>query len=244
MVPELVAHRGWTRRYVENTARALEAALEIGAPHVEVDVQLSRDGVPYLFHDRDLTRICGAEGALGERDSRDLDRLRALDAERFGERFADQPLARLTDLVALLERFDDRHAFVELKRASLEVFGSDAVLDAVLPVLAPVAERCTLISFDIPVLQAARARGVRSLGPVLEDWGQLAAEALVELRPEVVFCNLLRLPDQDPFVVPSGKLAVYEVDDADLARSLAARGVELIETFAVGELLEALGGRA
>ena len=38
------------------------------------------------------------------------------------------------------------------------------------------------------------------------------------------------------------KVAVYEVDDAETARKLTARGVDLIETFAIGELRAALGG--
>lgn len=240
MVLELIAHRGWTRRYVENTASAVEAALGVGARHVEVDVQLSSDGVPFLFHDRDLRRICDAAGALHERSAADLEALRAFEPERFGERFADQPLTRLADLVALFDAYPERRAFIELKRASLEVFGAAAVLDAVLPLLEPLRERCCLISFDHAVLGAVRARGDWAVGPVLDDWGQLAGDELRELQPEVVFCNLWRLPDEPQLRVPSGALAVYEVDDPDLARSLNERGVDLIETFAVGELLAAL----
>ena len=240
MLPELIAHRGWTRRFVENTARAVEAALEVGAQHVEVDVQLSSDGVPFLFHDRDLLRICGVPGALHERSATELATLRAFEPERFAERFSDQPLTRLEELVRLLEAYPDRHAFIELKRASLEVFGASAVLDAVLPLLEPLRERCCLISFDHAVLASARARGAWSVGPVLESWDQLEGAQLRELQPETVFCNLWRLPDEDPLRIPSGALAVYEVDDPALALSLARRGVELVETFAIGEMLGAL----
>jgi len=240
MIPELVAHRGWTRRYVENTASALEAALEVGAAYVEVDVQLSSDRVPFLFHDRDLERICGVAGPLHGRPAAALADLRAADRERFGERFRDEPLAGLPGLVELLGRYPDRHAFVELKRSSIEVFGPDGMLDAVLPLLEPVAERCTLISFDVPVLHRARARGVRAVGPILEHWDQRADESVHSLAPQVVFCNVLRLPGEGALDVPGGRLAVYEVDDPGLALELGRRGVALVETFAVGELLAAL----
>jgi len=50
----LVAHRGWQRRYPENTLPAIKGALDAGARYIEVDVQLSADGVPVLFHDRTL----------------------------------------------------------------------------------------------------------------------------------------------------------------------------------------------
>ena len=42
----LIAHRGWQRRYPENTLAAIEGAITAGALHIEIDVQLSRDGVP------------------------------------------------------------------------------------------------------------------------------------------------------------------------------------------------------
>ena len=35
---------------------------------------------------------------------------------------------------------------------------------------------------------------------------------------------------------------MYEVADPRLARSLAARGAGLVETFAIGEMIEALRG--
>jgi len=240
MLPELVAHRGWTRRYVENTVTALQAALAVGAPYVELDVQLSRDGVPFLFHDRDLERICGVSGPLHERSADDLDALRASEPERFGTQFQSEPLARLATLPPLLEAHPGSRAFVELKRASIEVFGPEAVLDAVLPILESVRERCCLISFDHAILTLARARGGWSVGPVLDEWAQLESPELIALAPEFVFCNLWRLPDEDPIRIPSGILAVYEVDDPALARALGARGVGLVETFAVGEMLAAL----
>ena len=47
---DLIAHRGWAARYPENTVPAFRAALEAGARFVELDVQLSSDLVPVVFH--------------------------------------------------------------------------------------------------------------------------------------------------------------------------------------------------
>ena len=46
----IVAHRGYAWRYPENTLEAFQAAVDVGARWVEVDVQLY-DGVPVLSHD-------------------------------------------------------------------------------------------------------------------------------------------------------------------------------------------------
>ena len=65
-LPELVAHRGYTLHYPENTLVGLEAAIKAGARYLEVDVQLSADKVPVLFHDRNLQRLCGVGGQVHE----------------------------------------------------------------------------------------------------------------------------------------------------------------------------------
>ncbi|UFR01982.1 glycerophosphodiester phosphodiesterase [Streptomyces sp. Go40/10] len=52
-----VAHRGDPYRFRENTLDSLRSALDQGADAVEVDVRLTRDGVPVLLHDETLQRL-------------------------------------------------------------------------------------------------------------------------------------------------------------------------------------------
>lgn len=52
-----VAHRGDPYRVRENTLPSLRSAFERGADAVEIDVRLSRDGVPVLLHDASLKRL-------------------------------------------------------------------------------------------------------------------------------------------------------------------------------------------
>ncbi|GHF92980.1 glycerophosphodiester phosphodiesterase [Streptomyces thermodiastaticus] len=52
-----VAHRGDPYRFPENTLDSLRSALGRGADAVEVDVRLTRDGVPVLLHDESLKRL-------------------------------------------------------------------------------------------------------------------------------------------------------------------------------------------
>ncbi|MFD5554045.1 glycerophosphodiester phosphodiesterase [Streptomyces sp. NPDC127068] len=59
-----VAHRGDPYRVRENTLPSLRSALALGADAVEVDVRLTRDGVPVLLHDATLTRLWGHDRAL------------------------------------------------------------------------------------------------------------------------------------------------------------------------------------
>ncbi|BAJ33023.1 putative glycerophosphoryl diester phosphodiesterase [Kitasatospora setae KM-6054] len=60
-----VAHRGDPYLHRENTLPAVSAALAAGADAVEVDVQLTRDEVPVLLHDRTLERLWGDQRQIG-----------------------------------------------------------------------------------------------------------------------------------------------------------------------------------
>ncbi|TXJ78450.1 glycerophosphodiester phosphodiesterase [Streptomyces lavendulae] len=52
-----VAHRGDPYRFRENTLDSLRSGLDRGADAVELDVRLTRDGVPVLLHDDTLKRL-------------------------------------------------------------------------------------------------------------------------------------------------------------------------------------------
>ncbi|MEU8589591.1 glycerophosphodiester phosphodiesterase [Streptomyces sp. NPDC048664] len=52
-----VAHRGDPYHHRENTLASLHSALRQGADAVEIDVRLTRDGVPVLLHDATLKRL-------------------------------------------------------------------------------------------------------------------------------------------------------------------------------------------
>lgn len=240
--PELVAHRGLAARCPENTLAAFTAALEAGARWLETDVQLCLEGVPFLFHDRDLKRLMGLSGPLCERTELELASVAAAYPQRFGTRFAREHLARLDALVELVRPRDDVRVFVELKRASLERFGVETVLARVLPVLAPLGERAIPISFSLPALAAARKATELALGAVFDRWEERESAAVRALAPEYVFCDLDGLPASGALTHPGARVVVYEVGDGATAAALSARGVELVESFDVAELARELDG--
>ncbi len=239
--PEFVAHRGYPRRFPENILASLEGAIAAGARWVEVDVQLSRDLVPVLFHDENIRRVCGMEGTISRYTFEELRRFPASEPGRFGTRYAHERIPALAELAALLARHPDVTAFVELKREALNSFGTEAVLTRVIRDLQPVQTRCVLISFALDALAAAKHAGWR-VGAVIEHWRERKQKALAALAPEFLFCDVHGLPWWGKLRLPGAKVVIYEVDDPEMARKLVARGGDLIETFAIGELRAALGG--
>ncbi len=59
MTAVVIAHRTCPRHEAENSLAGIERAGALGADGVEVDVRLTRDGVPVLMHDRTLLRVAG-----------------------------------------------------------------------------------------------------------------------------------------------------------------------------------------
>ncbi|MGO9266074.1 MAG: glycerophosphodiester phosphodiesterase [Candidatus Binataceae bacterium] len=75
--PRVIAHRGFSGEYPENTIPAFRAADKIGAAYLELDVHLTRDGEVVVIHDDDLLRVAGVAGVVAEMD---LSAVRAADA--------------------------------------------------------------------------------------------------------------------------------------------------------------------
>ncbi len=236
MPPELVAHRGYTLHYPENTLSAVRAAIEAGARYVEVDIQLSRDEVPVLFHDHTLTRLCGVDGAVHERTLAELQQLHPSDFDRFGYKFAAEPFPTLAALVEVIGQHPSVIFFIEIKRIALSRFGVAKTAARILHELKPVRRQCVPISYSLTALRAVIAQGWPIVGAVIDRWRDRQRPGLRELSPRYLFCDADGLPRFGKLRYEGAQLAVFEVQSATVARRLATRGVELIETFHIGEL--------
>ena len=62
--PVITYHRGYSSRAPENTMAAFEAALEDGSPRIELDVQMTADGVAVVTHDTSLRRCTGCNANI------------------------------------------------------------------------------------------------------------------------------------------------------------------------------------
>ncbi|KQT83434.1 glycerophosphodiester phosphodiesterase family protein [Aurantimonas sp. Leaf443] len=73
LVERPIAHRGLHDAARDRPENSIPAALAAADGHfaIECDVQLSRDGTPYIFHDDTLQRLCGVAGEFrGTSDAR------------------------------------------------------------------------------------------------------------------------------------------------------------------------------
>lgn len=87
----LYAHRGLhdnTTEAPENSMNAFQRAVEAGYG-IELDIQLSKDKIPVVFHDFTLKRVCGAEGKVCDYTYEELQRFRLCGSEERIPKFED-----------------------------------------------------------------------------------------------------------------------------------------------------------
>jgi glycerophosphoryl diester phosphodiesterase len=232
MLPAIVAHRGDAEHFPENTLPALEAAWRRGIAHVEFDVQVSADGVPFVIHDASLERTTRCAGDVRLTMSGQLDGVDAGEPARFGCTHAGTPLPRLSAVAGLMAGMPDAHAFVEVKRASLVHHGRAHCIERVLAAIAPVLDRCVVISFDADAVRLARTAAQVRIGWVLDGDPAQLRSLLDLMNPEFVFCDHRRLPAGRAPPAGDWTWVAYEVTDATLALDLAGRGVAMVESMA------------
>jgi glycerophosphoryl diester phosphodiesterase len=76
-LPKLIAHRGGTADYPENTLLAIEQSLRNGADAIWLTVQLSQDGIPMLYRPADLSALTNLSGRVADRRAQELEQANA-----------------------------------------------------------------------------------------------------------------------------------------------------------------------
>ncbi len=187
--PVITGHRGFQERYPENTMVSFAAAVEAGADVIEMDVHLTRDGVPVIIHDETVDRTTDGRGRVGKML---LEEIRELDAGCwFGPQFTAE---RVPTLKEVLDRFGGRVVLnIEIKaydesdptvRGKMErkvvrmvaeagiaegvlisSFGAGILARAGRMTGAPALALISRVAFDEETLETCRRLGVFSLHP-------------------------------------------------------------------------------
>jgi glycerophosphoryl diester phosphodiesterase len=148
-----IAHRGLHDRskgVIENTPSAFAAAIEHGYA-IECDVQLSSDGVPFIFHDDDFSRLTEVSGPS---DARPIAEVKTLVLK--GSSTGDVPQT----FSEFLEQIGGRTQLqIELKQQK-DAAGTKALAATVATALKGYTGPYTIESFDPNLLIAVRREGI------------------------------------------------------------------------------------
>jgi glycerophosphoryl diester phosphodiesterase len=176
-----IAHRALHDRAagrIENSPAAIRAAVEAGFG-IEIDLQLSQDGVAMVFHDEDLDRLTDESGPVAARTAADLARIRLKDSTDTIPTLADV-LTLIAGRVPLL---------IEIKDQSLTMGPTDGRLEgATATALQGYPGPVAVMSFNpASVHHMARLapeipRGLTTSAYDPDDWAPLPADICARLR--------------------------------------------------------------
>jgi len=229
--PPQIGHRGAAGLAPENTLAALRAAARAGAAMVEIDVRLSADGRPVLFHDDDLDRTSNGTGPVAGLTRAALSMLDA--GSWFAPAFAGEPIPSLEQALGLCLELG-LAVNIEIKPDAGREAETARVALTTAAALWPAACPPPLVtSFSTEALQTARdivpdwSRGLL-VGAVPPDW---------QARTQELGCAVL-VADQAELnrsvigaITAAGMtLLVYTLNDRERMRMLWREGIAAICT--------------
>jgi glycerophosphoryl diester phosphodiesterase len=239
--PILIAHRGYSGKYPENTLMAYQAAYQHGARYMELDIQLTKDAVPVLHHDASLQRMSGQDFDIRDLNAKELKQFNASYPERFGDKFADNKFTKFKKFCRWLSANPDVTAFIEFKQESIDRFGIPRFVDEVYrrAIKNDVLDQCIFISFNAEVVEYTRKIAPIKTGWVLPEWDDKNHKTLEALKPEFLFCSTKKLPNDDAQIWHGSWIwALYNLDDIPSALAMLNRGMQYLETNEIGTLMQ------
>ncbi|MFA5592206.1 MAG: glycerophosphoryl diester phosphodiesterase [Micavibrio sp.] len=227
-LPNVIGHRGAKAYAPENTIESIETAASIGVEWVELDVKLTRDGVPIIFHDEELERTTNGSGLVAHTDYKDIENLEA--GNWFGDSFAGVKIPTLEEAVDVILK----HGMgfnLEIKPCpGREKETAEAALDLISQIWDE-PEKLLISSFQHVSLEAAMdlapdyARGLLIGGEDMpENWKDLAD--YLDVTTINLGSRLVTRTIADEVMDLEKPLLVYTVNDPMEARRLQRLGVD------------------
>lgn len=233
---EIIAHRGASYDFPENTCAAAAQAWKDGADAVELDVHLTKDRRLVVIHDADTQRTTGTAGLIADMT---LAEVQALDAGSWkGAQFAGEKIPTLEQFLATGPT--NRHFFIEVKCGPKAIPELKATLErAKLP-----ADQTVIISFNKDVVAATKKELSALKSLLIVGYGKDAEAGRRPTLDELIAeAKLLKLdgldlsykwPIDEAFVQKARAAGlsvwVWTVDNAAVARRMKAAGVDGITT--------------
>lgn len=251
--PRIIAHRGASGDYPENTLPAFQAAVRLGVRYLELDVHLSRDGEVVVCHDHTLARTAGNDGVIREMTLAEIRRFDAAcnfspdDGATFPFRGRG---IQVPTLAEVLTAFSHQHFIIELKQATrdlaaatLEVVRRFRISRRVLIASEhqePI-DHTRAIAPGVPTNMPAQEVGLfmMSLSPHAEPYAP-AGDAL-QVPPEYHSWKLVTPESIGAAHRAGAEVHVWTVDQPSEMRSMLALGVDGILTNHPSRMIRTLG---
>ncbi len=231
LVPSVIAHRGANRLAPENTLSALRRAKSQGANWVEFDVRLTKDSIPIVFHDDELSRTTNGKGYVG---SSTFQHIQDLDAGGwFDNSYENERIPTFYEYIQLAAELG-MGVNIELKPTERRVEELAHIVSQQLKQLWPAyLPRPLISSFSFPCIAAMRNLSENfSLALITYSWTEDWKTLMERYQCSALHVNYKTLsPERIRVVKKAGyHLLAYTVNDRQVADNLISQGLDAIFT--------------
>ncbi|WP_261816032.1 glycerophosphodiester phosphodiesterase family protein [Vibrio gallicus] len=227
----ITGHRGAASLAPENTLVSIEQAAKAGVHWVEIDVQLSADDVPMVFHDKTVNRCTNGEGNIADLD---LNTLKTLDAGGwFGSEFVGVSIPTLSEAL-------DKCLELDLTlNLELKIYEEKAIIPLVNQVISLIKskqfplDRLLISSFKVDALRLCKELMPQiRRGYICEVWDESNAGLLQDLALYSVHIDHQKLDEKTAKSIKTlgVMLKIWTLNDAQQAAKFYALGVDNIIT--------------
>lgn len=227
-LPKVIGHRGACGYAPENTLESIKTAAEMGITWVEIDVRLTKDFVPVIFHDDSLERTTNGSGNVADITYEELQALEA--GSWYAESFSGVKIPTLEEAIDVI--LDHKMGLnLEIKPApGQEKETAEAALDTLSRIWDD-ADKLLLSSFQHVSLEVCKDmapdwKRALLLKEPAKNWSELAEYLEVEAinfdgRKADFNRELIELYIEDGY-----NTLAYTINDPQRARTLISWGVD------------------
>ncbi|MCE4966804.1 glycerophosphodiester phosphodiesterase [Staphylococcus chromogenes] len=236
---KIVAHRGFSEQFPENTREAYQAALSRHIDMLEIDLHMARDGALVAIHDESIDRTSNSKGDVA---SYTLEKLRSFDFGSWKKGHKEAEIMTFDEVLTLCKNYS-KTLLIEIKNPKKYPGIEKAVIQKIKNAQFPYY-RVIIQSFDMNSVQT-----FRTLTPYIQT-GVLISKRKYWLK-QPPFKDIACYAD---YINPNYKLAnrkfikrahsenlkviPYTVNDMKIAKKLIQRGVDGLITDAPSRLFK------
>ncbi|WP_066189786.1 MULTISPECIES: glycerophosphodiester phosphodiesterase [Gracilibacillus] len=228
---KIIAHRGASSDAPENTLAAFQKAIDHGADSIELDVRLTKDGVPVICHDATIKRTSDGTAAIHEAN---LSELKQCDfGSWFDPSFAGEEIPTLDETLRLVKD-TDMDLNIEVKNSPIIHVGIEQkMIDLVHKY--GMQDRVLFSSFDHQCLKRIHLLDARvKIGFILHmnlvhlfDYIKNSGIEAYSIHPHHFYTTKGMVSEAHACGI---KVYPYTIDDMELAEQYLAKGVDGVIT--------------
>ncbi len=224
----VIAHRGASFYAPENTHSAFKLAIEMKAEMIELDLSITKDGVPVVIHDETVDRTTSASGNVGGFTLEELKKLET--GSWFSNDFRGEPFPTLAEVLAYTK--DKIAVNIEIKTEAVSSEINNGIVEKALRIVkeAGVENQVIFSSFDYRVMEHLEKLNPDMPKAILYEKRQsenLSPSELVEkYKVDAFNCSYRQLSDSWIEDLSSNNIPffIYTVNDEETMKSIIAKG--------------------